>query len=56
MEAVFDGGRADQLEVLLDLLVNRRDFPLLKTDGTEPYEAIHGAGRPLLFFFLLLLS
>ena len=27
--------------------VNRRDFPLLRVDGTEPYEAIYGVGCPL---------
>lgn len=31
----------------VDFFVNRRDFPLLKADGTEPYEAIYGAGRVL---------
>jgi Glycosyl transferase family 90 len=32
----------------VDLFINRRDFPLLKKDGTEPYEEIFGPGRQLL--------
>lgn len=30
-----------------EFFINRRDFPLLKTDGTEPYDAIFGANHPL---------
>lgn len=32
----------------VEFFVNRRDFPLLKQDGTEAYEAIFGPDRPLL--------
>jgi hypothetical protein len=31
----------------IELFVNRRDFPILKNDGTEPYEAIYGSNTPL---------
>ena len=30
-----------------EFFINRRDFPLLKKDGTEPYEAIYGDNTPL---------
>ena len=31
----------------IEFFVNRRDFPLLKANLTEPYDAIYGAGVPL---------
>jgi hypothetical protein len=31
----------------VEFFINRRDFPLLKKDGTEPYEEIWGREKPL---------
>jgi hypothetical protein len=31
----------------VEFFINRRDFPLLKKDGTEPYEEIWGPQKPL---------
>jgi hypothetical protein len=31
----------------IDFFLNKRDYPLLTKDGTEPYEAIYGEGYPL---------
>ncbi len=32
----------------IEFFMNRRDFPLLTIDGTEPYDAIFGPSQPLL--------
>jgi hypothetical protein len=31
-----------------EFFINRRDFPILKRDGTEPYEQIWGEAKPLI--------
>ena len=31
----------------VEFFINRRDFPMLMKDGTEPYEEIWGRGKPL---------